>query len=497
MYKEEDLMKAFEKARKGSKDYYEDFCTMLFDEVRRLVSLVYEKESNINKLVNHIFNKLRPRLNEFDPGKEDIHRWISVFSSGMIYSVYNMSNSDVFTYREENSDYEIGYIEEDDEFAECAIYFNRQLSSKKFSKSDSAFSLLTKGQIILYELFCYAGCTVEEIEELLEVDGVYICSELCDIKKVLLKEYKEATWVAGAPEKKTSNIQKEEYAGDAVSDNLNSVSDEADYDDTDYDDMDDSSDDTSDDLQDESGNAYAAYLNGSDEAESETKFEHKRKSGKKKSGGLLGMFEQVPDKMMKLIAMILVTLILLVGIVIAIFFDNGGKKNNNYNNSNSNNVVNEQQSSTKAVENESETTSQSGGKETEGQSQTVGNTETNNGTDSSSSSTETATKATQATKPQNTGAAQETQGNKETEGSSSRQDGTEGTKESETETVKETVKETESESKTTGEETTVEPSTDAPTEAPKESTQEATSKEAPTKDGAESSDASSEGASEA
>ena len=415
MYKEEDLMKAFEKARKGSKDYYEDFCTMMFDEVRRLVSMVYEKESNINKLVNHIFNKLRPRLNEFDSQKEDIHRWVSVFASGMIYSVYNMSNSDVFTYREENSDFEIGYIEEDDEFAECAIHFNRVMSSKNFKKSESAFSMLTKGQIILYQLFCYAGCTVEEIEDMLEVDGIYISSELCDIKQLLVKELKEDLWVSRSaaeksqstarvsnevPEVKTAVTEKVYEDDDSYDDSDDDSDDESDRQDTyttmpgstskdDYESDDEQEDDEPDD-DDEPESKYAAYLNGQNERRKAAKGNATRKPKSKKSSGLMGLFDAVPDKMMKLIAMIIIALILVVILAMVLILGNG-KNNNNHTNTNNNNVNKEQQTFT-----------QSGEKETKGESQSVNNNqESSAATSENNSESQTQTSDSQTQAPEN------------------------------------------------------------------------------------------------
>lgn len=472
MYKEEDLMKAFEKAKRGSKDYYEDFCTMLFDEVRRLVSMVYEKESNINKLVNHIFNKLRPHLGEFDSTKEDIHRWVSVFSSSMIYSVYNMSNSDVFTYKEENSDFGIGYIEEDDEFAECAVYYNRVMSSKRFVKADSAFSMLTKGQIILYQLFCYAGCTVEEIEDMLEVDGVYICSELHDIKAILLSDYRETMLMESGRvdiAKKETTLGKAKVVGVAASTAAESVAKDAsitkassvieaedtnsDYDDVAYDDDvqdeyegDDSYEDDDDDYEyedmsqdnydyEESSSGkkseYADYLNGSRKPRTGSA---KGEKNPKKAGGISGLFDGVSDKMMKLIAMCIIALILVVILVMILVFS--GKKNDDKSNINNNNNNNNQQTQTTGYEKEteSETVSVSDGTETEGQGQ----------------STESQTQSQDETDSVTTGGSV---GNTE-----------------ETKKQPETTKQPESEQKTEG---NTEPSTEQPIEAPTETPTEA------------------------
>ena len=48
------------------------------------------------------------------------------------------------------------------------------------------FKKLTKGQIILFEMFCYEGFTVDEIQELLEIDKVFITSELSALKDIVL-----------------------------------------------------------------------------------------------------------------------------------------------------------------------------------------------------------------------------------------------------------------------------------------------------------------------
>ncbi len=471
MYKEEDIIRAYEKARKGSKDYYEDFCTMMFDEVRRLVSLVYEKESNINKLVNHIFNKLRPRLGEFDPSKEDIHRWVSVFSSKMIYSVYNMSNSDVFTYREENSEYEIGYIEEDDEFAECAVYYNRVIASKHFNKADSVFSMLTKGQIILYELFCYAGCTVEEIEDMLEVDGVYICSELYDIKKMLIRELKETKWMSQATsntatsgalvggalnsaqdraksedahysgrdeydESDTSGYEADEY-GDDDYDNSDEYDDESNYDDEEYDDesnydgdeyddesnydddeYDDESnydDDEYDDDQDDVAREYETYLNGPKKhsVKSDSDIVSRKKSGdtgvrRTQSKKSRGFMGLFDGMSDKMIKLIAMCIVALILVVVLFMVVFwGGKKDNNKTQGGSNNNTHQEQH-----------TGNNGPKETQAQTQADGQGESEGMSQSSSDNTETQSQTVNGGQ-ESQGTQQQTQqtqsGNKETE----------------------------------------------------------------------------------
>ena len=174
MEKEEQLMKVYEKAKKGSKDYYEYLCTLLFDEVYKMVALVYDKEENRKKLVNHIFNKMRTRLGEFNPDVDDIHRWVCVFAVTTIYSVYSAQKSDIFNYKEENAGYDINYVEDDEKLAEYAAEYNEQIAGGTIDKSNSSFGNLSKAQVILYELFCYAGCTVEEIEELIDVDSIHI-----------------------------------------------------------------------------------------------------------------------------------------------------------------------------------------------------------------------------------------------------------------------------------------------------------------------------------
>ncbi|MBO5228136.1 MAG: hypothetical protein J6B39_03985, partial [Lachnospiraceae bacterium] len=184
-----ELLALIEDAKNGSMDSYESACNMVYEEVYRLVALVYDKEENRNKLVKYIFDKMYNSIKKYNANKDDIHRWIDIFAIVTMYRVYSQQKGDIFQYNEDGADYEYNYIEDDDRLAQSVTFYNEAIANGNFRKEETSFGKLTKAQIIIYELYCYACCTVDEIEDLLEIDSVYICSEIVALKRKLTNVY--------------------------------------------------------------------------------------------------------------------------------------------------------------------------------------------------------------------------------------------------------------------------------------------------------------------
>lgn len=180
------LKRLFENAAKGSKSSYEDFCDFIFDSLYALAEPVYEDEDAGVEAVRQVLDKMHERLGEYN-GKENIKLWTARFATAELYHQYCNAYGELFPENTGDGEYAYDNIAQDTELSACAFQYNQFFTNKrKAQKLRGVFENLTKGQIILYELFCYEQCSIEDMEDLLEVDSACIGSELTAMRDVLL-----------------------------------------------------------------------------------------------------------------------------------------------------------------------------------------------------------------------------------------------------------------------------------------------------------------------
>lgn len=207
-----ELKRLLQNARKGSKSSYEDFCDLIFDSLYSLAVLLFEEEGTSEDAVRDVLGKLAGQLLAWD-GKEDPLQWTSRFATAEFYHRYCSLYGDVFSDDPDGKEYVFDSMEEDLELSACAVQYNQFFTNKrKAVKLRGLFENLTKGQIILYQLFCYERCSLEEIEDLLEVDSSYFGSELESLRDVLLYGRKSRTAQAATEEEPLRTAQEDEVA---------------------------------------------------------------------------------------------------------------------------------------------------------------------------------------------------------------------------------------------------------------------------------------------
>ena len=184
--KEERLNKLIRREQAGKGGNYEEICELLFDEMNNLVRPVCESAEESKKKVKKLFVRMLQQINEIDTN-DDIHLWIAGFSTVTLYEILTKENGQIITYNSGNIDYPYSHIDEDEEFKSKIGDYNDALANpQRYMFAKDFFKKLTKGQIILFEMFCYEGFTVDEIQELLEIDKVFITSELSALKDIVL-----------------------------------------------------------------------------------------------------------------------------------------------------------------------------------------------------------------------------------------------------------------------------------------------------------------------
>ncbi len=180
------LLQLIQEVKKGNKDVYDEISNLIIDEVYNLVSFVYKKEETRKKLARHVVVKIIRSMDEFDSETMDIHMWIARFTTIEIYNVYSKQNGNIFNKTNHNLSYEYNSIEEDILFENCAAEYNRAfIDIAELNKINDRLSSLTKAQKIIYEMFCYECFSIDEIEDVLEVDSTYIIDAIAGMKEQL------------------------------------------------------------------------------------------------------------------------------------------------------------------------------------------------------------------------------------------------------------------------------------------------------------------------
>jgi len=180
------LLQLIKNLKNGDKSVCEDISSLINNEVYNLVSFVYKKEETRNKLARHVIVKLIHAIDEFDEETMDIHMWIARFATLEIYNVYSKQNGNIFGNSSDNLSYEYNSIDEDAEFADCAADYNRAfIDTAELKKINAKLSSLSKGQKIIYEMFCYECFSIDEIEDVLGVDSTYIIDAIAGMKEKL------------------------------------------------------------------------------------------------------------------------------------------------------------------------------------------------------------------------------------------------------------------------------------------------------------------------
>lgn len=196
--------------KESPEECYQEICTLAFDMVYQLVFQLYENEDISTKAAKLILLKVCRQADTY-AAQEDPYNWIAKFVTKTLYGMYHRKQGELFSYNTECTAYAYELLEDDKELSACAGAYNGIYADRSI-EMPGVFWKMTKGQIILYQLFMYEGCSVEEIEDALDEDILFIASELGVIRDILLTDVQNRTLMqtVDEPEKKTDETHNEE-----------------------------------------------------------------------------------------------------------------------------------------------------------------------------------------------------------------------------------------------------------------------------------------------
>lgn len=194
--------------KESPEECYEEICTLAFDMVYQLVFQLYENEGISTKAAKLILLKACRQADTY-AAQEEPYNWIAKFVTKTLYGMYHKEQGELFSYNTGGTEYVYDLLEDDKELSVCAGAYNGIYADRSI-EMPGVFRKMTKGQLILYQLFMYEGCSVEEIEDALDEDVLFIVSELGVIRDILLADVQNWTQTVDEPEKKTDEIHNEE-----------------------------------------------------------------------------------------------------------------------------------------------------------------------------------------------------------------------------------------------------------------------------------------------
>ena len=181
-----ELIKLLNDSKKGNKNSFEKLTRLVYQEVYNLVAFVYTTKESREKLTKHVLVRMFKNASEFDNEELDIHLWIARFTTVEVYNVCKKQNGELFDTQISAEEYNYDSISEDSEFAKCAADYNQAfLDIEQLNEIMTDFEDFSKGQRLLYLMFAYESYTIDEIEDLLEIDSTFIGTQIMQIRGML------------------------------------------------------------------------------------------------------------------------------------------------------------------------------------------------------------------------------------------------------------------------------------------------------------------------
>ena len=181
-----ELIKLLNDSKKGNKNSFEKLTRLVYQEVYNLVAFVYTTKESREKLTKHVLVRMFKNASEFDNEELDIHLWIARFTTVEVYNVCKIQNGELFDTQISAEEYNYDSISEDSEFAKCAADYNQAfLDIDQLNEIMTDFEDFSKGQRLLYLMFAYESYTIDEIEDLLEIDSTFIGTQIMQIRGML------------------------------------------------------------------------------------------------------------------------------------------------------------------------------------------------------------------------------------------------------------------------------------------------------------------------
>lgn len=190
---DERLVELIKQHVADKQDNSEEICNYVYDEVYALVRPMYEKKIHCRKMTDRVLARMLTKMDEIDI--QNVHSSIARNAVVYLYQMYSDKYGELFIQDEDGTEYTCNQVSDDKELLEYAGKYNEMFKdTKKYNHIADVFEDLTVGQMILYELFCYADTPADSISELLGVDESVILKQLYIMRSTLLvSEIKNGT----------------------------------------------------------------------------------------------------------------------------------------------------------------------------------------------------------------------------------------------------------------------------------------------------------------
>lgn len=177
---DEQLVRLIKDVVSGNKDK-EAFCNEFYKEVYALIYPVFE--DNSKKVASRAFIYLCDNLDKIDVNK-NIHRQVATLVSTFMFGLIDKNT---IKNNMTGLEYEFNKVKEDAELYNV-IRDNVKIfrNPADYANASDSIRSLSRVQTILLELYGYEMHSVDEIEELLDMDSTFICEFLAKTKAQLL-----------------------------------------------------------------------------------------------------------------------------------------------------------------------------------------------------------------------------------------------------------------------------------------------------------------------
>jgi DNA-directed RNA polymerase specialized sigma24 family protein len=189
MAKNNELDKYIKKAKKDDKSAYRMNINYLWDEIYNLAGFLCDEDEQ-EKVTKRLFIVGYRHIKEYDENECDIHLWMAREATKELYRLVSESGEEIFSSEIEQKDYDFASIDEDDELGEASAEFNEAfLGEDGFDSEEECFASMTAGEKIIYLLYCYESYTIDEIEDIMNIDSSFITSEIAAMREGILAAY--------------------------------------------------------------------------------------------------------------------------------------------------------------------------------------------------------------------------------------------------------------------------------------------------------------------
>ena len=212
MKNDEQLLDMFQKVISGLESK-ENLCDLIEDQVFALVKPVMKTEKKKDEVSVQILVEICKSIEEFNLEK-NIRRQIASFTSVYLYNYLLEHGTEIQT-KGNLLEYDYASVKEDQELHSAVKRMVKVFrDAKMYKKADKHFKKMSPMDVVLIELFAYETYSIDQLEDMLELDSVFLCNAIqrakCAFLGIEIKETEDENY-----EEDESDVEDEAEGEDA------------------------------------------------------------------------------------------------------------------------------------------------------------------------------------------------------------------------------------------------------------------------------------------